>query len=94
MKECTNSNTLAPIVTIKADRVVASSRDVAAYFKKQHAHVLRDIDAITERLPDFGRSNFGATSYTDGWNREQRAIDMTRDHTNIPPSRTIGTTAQ
>lgn len=74
-----NSNTLAPIVTIKADRVVASSRDVAAYFGKMHKNVLQDIDGIIERLADFGRLNFQPTSYTDGFNREQRCIDMTRD---------------
>lgn len=59
--------------------MVASSRDVAAYFKKEHKHVLESIDSICKRLPDFGQSNFRPTSYTDGWNREQRAIDMTRD---------------
>ncbi|WP_114086577.1 Rha family transcriptional regulator [Thalassospira profundimaris] len=32
-----------PVVTIKNNEVFANSRDVAAYFGKSHAHVLRDI---------------------------------------------------
>lgn len=59
--------------------MVANSRDVAAFFNKRHKNVLQDIDGIIERLADFGRLNFQPTSYTDGFNREQRCIDMTRD---------------
>jgi len=59
------------------------SRFVAEAFEKEHKTVLRNIDAIL--APDsgftaeFGRHNFVPTSYTDGWNRKQRAYQMTRD---------------
>ncbi|MGV2980251.1 Rha family transcriptional regulator [Camelimonas sp. ID_303_24] len=69
----------SPIITIKADRVVANSRDVAAYFNKRHDHVLRDIDALRQRLPEFAAPNFGAGSYMDANNQSRRCADMTRD---------------
>lgn len=78
-----NSNTLAPIVTIKADRVVASSRDVAAYFGKRHDHVLRDIEELAESLsPQIWGVWFQPTTYEQkvGFGtRHNPAYDMTRD---------------
>lgn len=72
---------LAPIVTIKADRVVANSRDVAAYFKKEHRNVLRDIDGIAERLPQFASLNFEPweEAHPTVAGRTIRVFDMTRD---------------
>lgn len=69
----------APIVTIKNNAVVADSRNVAAYFGKQHAHVLRDIDDLILAAPE-AASNFGVCSYqsVEG-GRSYRAFDMTRD---------------
>jgi len=44
------SNTLVPIVRVKDDAVYANSHDVAAYFGKQHSHVLRDIRNLMRDL--------------------------------------------
>ncbi|QRM56912.1 Rha family transcriptional regulator [Sinorhizobium sp. BG8] len=70
---------LTPIVTIKNNAVVADSRNVAAYFSKQHAHVLRDIDDLISSAPE-AASNFGACVYqaVEG-GRGYRFFDMTRD---------------
>jgi len=38
-----NELTVTPVVTVKDNAVVANSRDVAAFFGKQHKHVLEDI---------------------------------------------------
>lgn len=56
-----------------------TSLDVAEKFGKQHAHVLRDIRSIISTQGEFGRSNFGETSYLDDQNRRQPMFEMTRD---------------
>ncbi|NKI99585.1 Rha family transcriptional regulator [Novosphingobium sp. SG707] len=50
------------LVRIEADRVVADSRDVAADFGKQHAHVLRTIRELLKAKPELS-SNFGEQSF-------------------------------
>lgn len=71
---------MLPIVTIKNDRIVTNSRDVADFFKKARGHVLRDIDSLISRIgsqADFiettveGRTGKGIRHY--------RAFDLTRD---------------
>ena len=54
-----------PIVSVKDGRAFANSRDVAEFFGKQHADVLRDIETIIcVSDPEEGSSpNFGETSY-------------------------------
>ncbi len=73
----TTTNT--PIVTIKNNAVVANSRDVAAYFGKEHFNVLQDIDALIKAAPE-AELNFQVCSYksVEG-GRSYRAFDMTRD---------------
>jgi len=51
-------------------------------FGKKHQHVLRDIKKV-KCSAEFRQSNFGQTSYTDQWNREQKCIVMTRDGFNL-----------
>ena len=59
-------------------QVITSSRDVSAYFGKQHGHVLRDIDALLAQAPVIA-PNFGAVDYRDAKGETRRAFDMTRD---------------
>lgn len=78
-----------PVVFSRDGEVFASSRDVAAYFGKQHGHVLRDIDALVKAEPSLlrrqfgdegGVSNFGETQYVDPQNGQTyRHYVMTRD---------------
>ncbi|WP_209487561.1 Rha family transcriptional regulator [Xanthobacter flavus] len=74
--------TAKPIVRTVGRFVVASSKDVAAYFGKRHDHVLRDIDTLMSEAPSCA-PNFGATSETvvmpRGGTRQVRSFDMTRD---------------
>lgn len=67
-----------PVVTIREDGVFTSSRDVATYFEKQHAHVLRSIDDL---VAQGCRSNFGEGSYTlpSTGSQTHRTYDMDRD---------------
>lgn len=67
---------LKPIVFIKDGEVFANSRNVAAYFGKQHGHVIRDI----EKLIAEGVSNFGETPYLEPQNGQiYKTYNMTRD---------------
>ncbi len=69
-----------PIVIARDGEVFANSRDVAAYFAKDHNHVLRDIDALIAAAPDLGLSKFGQTPYVHPQNGQTyRSFDMTRD---------------
>lgn len=71
--------TATPAVYTRGGIAYASSRDVAAFFGKDHKHVLRDIRQIVEDAPMAG-SNFGPCTYravTGG--REYPAVEMTRD---------------
>lgn len=59
---------------------VTNSRDVATFFGKNHADVLRDIDNLRHQIPDRGVSNFAETPYVHPQNGQTyRAFDMTRD---------------
>lgn len=62
----------------KGGAVYASSRDVAAFFGKQHTHVLRDIRALIADAPSTA-SNFGSSEYRDSTGRTLPAYEMTRD---------------
>ena len=67
----------------KKDTARVDSLYVAECFEKEHKNVLRDIAKITDPKSglseEFARLNFEPTSYTDGWNRNQKAYAMTRD---------------
>lgn len=62
----------------REERAGCTSLDVAETFGKEHKHVLRDIRELG-CSEEFNRSNFGPISYTDGMNRKQDAVVMTRD---------------
>lgn len=69
-----------PIVFIRDGEVFANSREVAAYFDKEHRHVLRDIDNLIKAAPEVGLRNFGHTPYVDGQNGQTyRSFDMDQD---------------
>jgi len=55
--------------------IFANSLDVASVFEKQHAHVLRDIRAMSQR----GLSNFGESTYLNAQNKSQPMFNMNRD---------------
>lgn len=75
------SNTITPIVHVKNNEVFANSRDVAEFFGKQHAHVLRDIDEIISHAPDLDRGYFlmGFDPHPTVKGRVIRSFDMTKD---------------
>ena len=62
---------------IQNDKVVVSSRKVSEIYEKEHAKVIRSIKEILETVPE-GHANFGLTSYTDQWNRDQPEYIMDR----------------
>lgn len=80
MMERSTNNVIQPVVFELDGRVFANSRDVAAYFKKQHKNVLRDIDNL-ECSEEFARLNF------EPWEMEHptvpgrmiRSFNMTKD---------------
>jgi Rha family phage regulatory protein len=71
-----------PAVFEKNGVILTNSRDVAAYFGKRHADVLRAIDKL-ECSEDFYRRNFASVivEYENGkgGKQEARAFDMTKD---------------
>ncbi len=69
----------APRLFLSGGAFHCDSRDIAVHFGKQHKHVLRDIDKALESLGDFGRSNFGPSSYLNEQGKTQRCFNLTRD---------------
>lgn len=71
-----------PALSVKDGNVVANSRDVADYFEKRHADVLRSIDCIVNDAPEAKR-NFALSNYIsdlgDGLERSYRCFEMTKD---------------
>ncbi|UWL60716.1 Rha family transcriptional regulator [Brucella pseudintermedia] len=70
--------TTNPIVTIRNGKVFANSRDVADFFGKRHANVLRAIDDL-ECSPRFTQLNFEFSDYLDSTGRKLRSVNMTKD---------------
>lgn len=58
-----------------------TSRSVAERFGKRHHHVLRDIQNLLEEMPDpeFGRTNFGLSSYLNSQRKPQPEYRLTHD---------------
>lgn len=52
------SATLSPVVTIVDGHASTLSTDVAVFFQKRHADVLRSIENIRSRCPDSAKRNF------------------------------------
>ena len=69
-----------PIVTAKDGKVFASSRDVAAYFGKEHRSVLNSVDTLIQQEPDLGLHNFMQTPYVEATTGQTyRMYEMDRD---------------
>lgn len=70
-----------PVVFTKDGEVFANSRDVAAFFGKNHRDVTRAIDALVGQEPDLGVRNFAQGYYTlpETGNQQHRSYDMDRD---------------
>jgi len=69
---------VVPVVRVKDGGVFANSRDVAAFFGKQHKDVLRRYDRL-ECSSEFNERNFAPVDYLDEKGEARRSVDMTRD---------------
>ena len=69
------------LVFIKKDKVVCSSLEVSKKFKKNHFHIIRDIETKIIGVADvtFTQSNFGLSEYTDNSGKTNKLYVMTRD---------------
>lgn len=68
-----------PIVFERGGSVFASSRDVAAFFGKEHRNVIRDIERLIEQKPELGMLTFEQTPYVEPQNGQTyKAYDMDR----------------
>ncbi len=69
-----------PVVFAKDGEVFANSRDVAAFFGKEHRSVLNSIDNLISQEADLGLHNFMQTPYVEPSNGQTyRSFDMDRD---------------
>ncbi|KKC39516.1 hypothetical protein WH87_04805 [Devosia epidermidihirudinis] len=70
-----------PIVNVREGEAFADSRDVAAFFDKEHRNVLRDIDNLVAAEPSLALLNFEQGVYTraDTGNQQHRHFRMNRD---------------
>ena len=73
--------TRQPVVHVKDGEVFASSRDVAAFFGKNHRDLMRAIDNLIIQEPEIGVRNFAQGVYLLTETREQqhRMFEMDRD---------------
>lgn len=55
-----------------------SSREIAEYTGKQHAHVMESIRNMADAWERVGQSKFRLTYYTDQWNRQQPQYELTK----------------
>ncbi len=76
---------LYPIVFEKDGQALTTSREVADYFGKNHAHILRDIRATLEQLSEtpegreFSQSKIGLAEYRDEQGKPRPLYTLTRD---------------
>lgn len=70
-----------PIVFAKDGEVFANSRDVAAFFDKEHRNVLQVIDGLIAQEPKLAHAEFSAGVYTmpATGSQQHRHFEMTRD---------------
>lgn len=69
-----------PVVFTREGEVFANSRDVAAFFGKEHRSVLNSIDNLVSQEADLGLHNFMQTPYVEPSNGQTyRSFDMDRD---------------
>ncbi len=69
-----------PEIQVGSGKMTVSSLDVARHFKKEHFHVLRDIENLIEKCPsDFIEPNFGCVEYVDTKGEKRPAYNLSRD---------------
>jgi Rha family phage regulatory protein len=69
-----------PVVSARGGEVFADSRDVAAFFGKEHRNVLRDIEGLLKSEHTLSLRHFVVSSYVNEQNGQTyRSYDMTRD---------------
>lgn len=69
-----------PVVYMKDGGIFASSRDVAAFFGKEHRSVLASIDNLLNQEPDLGLHHFMQTPYIEpATGQTYRMYEMDRD---------------
>jgi len=69
-----------PIVFVQNGEVFANSRDVAAYFGKQHRNIVRDIEKlIAERVLKFEQTVVYRENPSGGASIKSKAYNMDRD---------------
>lgn len=69
-----------PAITLVNKQPRTLSTDVAAYFGKRHANVIRHIQRIISNCPEsFSRLNFELAEYTDEQGKARPAYSMTKD---------------
>lgn len=69
-----------PVVFTRDGEVFATSRDVAAFFCKNHRDVMRAIDTLIEQEADLGVRNFAQTPYVEPTTGQTyRMYEMDRD---------------
>lgn len=74
-------NEIIEVKNINGKEVLATtSLEVAKAFGKLHAHVMRDIRSVLEKCSEeFGRSNFGLSSYISEQNKSQSMYLLSKD---------------
>ena len=69
---------IVPAVFIDHRKTFTTSLEVSRVFGKNHKHVLRDIEKLSN-LDEFWRSNFGPSNYTDDRGKTQKMFNLSRD---------------
>lgn len=69
----------SPVVFTRDGEVFANSRDVAAFFGKNHSDVLRAIRNLVDAEPELGRRNFASFKINDLTGESTSHFDMDRD---------------
>lgn len=73
-----NHSALQPLVTLIDGQVKTTSLQVAEYFGKRHADVLRAI-ANLDCSPEFIERNFALVEYVDAKGEKRPAYEMTKN---------------
>lgn len=70
----------SPSVSLHNGRPATTSREVANFFHKRHADVLRDISNISSNCPEtFRQRNFASADYTDEQGKPRSLFILYRD---------------
>lgn len=67
------------LVSVKNGIPTTTTKLIADKFKKQHRLIMDSAKRINKELPEFGRANFSASSYTSDQNKILDCLDVTKD---------------